>query len=249
MKRILVFAVIFIILITTACSKHKDGETHISVDDSIQEEQPTDNSNAEKEQGLTSITDNNTLEHNSSESQEKTPEQNNSTDVTVDDKILDPYTNSRSFDFDLSKSVDKAYSDFIKNLTDIYGYAVKDVDGDSISELIVQRPEAAITVYSYNGKVFETGNYEFYTGTLRLLYSDKYPGIIAFTVGNGANFYRYITIQNGELILEDIWKDYYAYDGIHITIKEEIFTNDKDLVSESESVYNSSQDISFISVE
>ena len=175
-------------------------------------------------------------------------DRNNNPEAVVDDGTLEPYANSRSFDFDLSKAEDKAYSDFVKRLKDIYGYAVKDINNDDVSELIVNKPETMITVYSYNGKVFEAGSYKFDTATRRLLYSENYCGIIAFTVGGGANLYRYVTIKNDKLVLENIWKDYYAYDGVNITIQEEIFTSNKKLVSESEYVYNNSQDINFIEI-
>lgn len=159
---------------------------------------------------------------------------------------------SKIYDYTYSPNVDtpegRAYTEYVKNFPDASGYTVKDLDNDGISELIIKKA-LTLTVYGYNGEIFEIGSNDFATGSLRLLYSKKYPGIISFTVGGGANHYRYVTVRDGELVIEDIWNDYYAYDGVVITVNTEEFTDDKTLIKESKLAYENYQDISFLPIE
>ena len=160
---------------------------------------------------------------------------------------LDEKVEKYNYSYNLSSNTPetKAYTEFVKTLTDVHGYALKDLNGDGTLELIVKTPSVAITVYGYNGQVFEIGSHEFYTGSLRLLCSKAYSGIVAFTVGGGANLYQYLTVKNGELVIEDIWKDYYSYDGVNVTTRFESLTNDNSLIKHSAIAYNNGQDLQF----
>ncbi len=120
------------------------------------------------------------------------------------------------------------------------GYLFRDINGDGNDELIVKK-ELEITVLNMVGGFYEIGSYNFRTGTLRLLESDKYPGIIVFTVGGGANRYRYMTIKEGKLAIEDVYNDYYAFDDV----PDKELTNDKTLIDEALLAYQNNQDIDF----
>ena len=156
-----------------------------------------------------------------------------------------------------SSAPPKTYNELLLELynnkpeKNVYTYFIKDLDSNGVGELIVVHAGTEITVYTLKDTVKEIGKHDFLTGTLRLLYSNdtSYPGIIYFTVGGGAEHYRYLTIKNDQLSFEKIWDyNYSASQGTDIDLIVE-HTTDKKLISESKIAYNQNQDIKQIPLE
>lgn len=147
-------------------------------------------------------------------------------------------------------TAEKAYDEFINQLNgkDSY-YAKQDINGDGYDELIVKE-NTAVTVYSFNGEVYEIGSHDFLTATARLFYSEneRFPGIFYFTVGGGVNHYGYMTIKNSELTFEDLWEEDYSGITDNDTPIREISSN-TELIAESKKAYSDSLDIDFSSVD
>ena len=125
--------------------------------------------------------------------------------------------------------------------TDSMRYFYRDLEGDGTPELCVTNGEGmTLTVYTLrDGEMILVGTERFGTGTLRLLASDKaaYPGLFLFSVGGGRNWYRYLTIREGELVIDPLWEDVYS-DG---TVEEHI--DDQTMIAESKAVYHGNQDV------
>lgn len=140
------------------------------------------------------------------------------------------------------------YNDFLKNnfspsATNTIEYCLKDLDNNSIPELIILYNGVLIEVYTYTTEVTKIGNYDFKTGTLRLLssYNKSYPGIIFFYVGGGENVFEYAKIDNNKLIFEKIWVEKYSESPSKIIE----FSQDKQLINESKIAYQENNDIQF----
>ncbi len=125
--------------------------------------------------------------------------------------------------------------------TDSMQYFYRDLEGDGTPELCVTNGEGmTLTVYTLrDGELTLVGTERFGTGTLRLLASDKaaYPGLFLFSVGGGRNWYRYLTIREGELVIDPLWEDVYS-EG---TVEEH--TDDRAIIAESEAVYHGYRDV------
>ncbi|MGN0492673.1 MAG: hypothetical protein ACI4F7_03410 [Acutalibacteraceae bacterium] len=146
-------------------------------------------------------------------------------------------------------TAEKVYDEFINHLNgkDSY-YTEKDIDGNGYDELIVKE-NTAVTVYSFNGDVYEIGSHDFLTATARLFYSEngRFPGIFCFTVSGGVNHYGYMTVKSNKLFLEELWEeDYSGITGNNTAIKE--ISSNKELIAESKKAYSDSLDIVFTSV-
>ena len=137
-----------------------------------------------------------------------------------------------------------AYTTFLTNLYDNkkedeeLEFYVKDLDYNSIPELILKKNGVALTVYTYDGDVIEIGQHDFKTGTSRFLFSDDsdYSGIFYFYVGGGYEWYSYITIEDNKLVIEELWKK--DFSGISKELgkkheKTEEISNNKMLIKAS----------------
>lgn len=133
--------------------------------------------------------------------------------------------------------------EFLRGLGKTDGYVIKDINGDNSAELIVKK-QPELTVYGYNGsEFFEIGKHRFGEGSLRLLECESYPGIAVFVVGGGANRFRYLTIRDGILRLDDVFNYYYSQD---VPQKYRYISDDKQLIAECENAYNSNSDLVFL---
>lgn len=139
------------------------------------------------------------------------------------------------------KSYDELLEELKKSEKDIH-YTYKDIDGDGTDELLIQE-NTALTVYTLENGVKMVGQYDFVTGTLRLLYSDdpNCPGVFCFTVGGGKDHYDYLTIKDGSLNFEKLWEYEYSADPVKIY---EISPN-KELIEQSKFAYDNNRDIVF----
>lgn len=129
-------------------------------------------------------------------------------------------------------------------LKNYWRYFYKDIDGNGITELCITREGCEFTIYTFvSNNLILVGTTDYCTGTLRIFSSDNpnYPGIFAFTCGNSAEHYWYLTIKEGELNNEYIWQDCYLDTPNE---REEIsFTLDKEIIKESKNLYNRNKDI------
>lgn len=152
------------------------------------------------------------------------------------------FLENSSKDTATAKSYDELLEELIKSGKDIY-YTYKDIDGDGTDELLIHE-NTTLTVYTLANGVEMVGEYDFVTGTLRLLYSDdpNFPGIFYFTVGGGKDHYGYLTIKDGSLNFEKLWEYEYSADPVKIY---EISPN-KQLIEESKAAYEENRDIEFI---
>ncbi len=83
------------------------------------------------------------------------------------------------------------------------------------------------------------------SGSTQLLYADSYPGIIQYNVGGGKDWYKYVTIINGELSHTYIWNEYYTDTPEETGVSPiEKFTEDEKLISESGKAFENNQQIS-----
>ena len=144
-----------------------------------------------------------------------------------------------------SQPSEAVYQDFLGTLSsqrDVY-YSVKDVDGNGGDELLIL-DNTTLCVYTFENGVRLVGEHDFVTATCRFFYSDnkKFPGVFYFTVGGGANHYGYMTIKDNTLVLESLWQENYATETDK-GIQE--LCSDKDLISESKSLYENNRDINF----
>lgn len=145
----------------------------------------------------------------------------------------------------LNDKTETAYNNFLKNLSqndEIY-YAYKDIDNDDLYELLVLT-NTKLAIYNYDQSVKQIGSHDFQTGTLRLFNTNHkdYPGIICFTVGGGAEHYKYLFVQNKQLLFTDLWDLNYSN---NILPKENVFCDDLRLVDLAKTAYNNNQDIDF----
>ena len=139
------------------------------------------------------------------------------------------------------KSYDELLEELKKSEKDIH-YTYKDIDGNGTDELLIHE-NTALTVYTLENGVEMVGQYDFVTGTLRLLYSDdpNCPGVFCFTVGGGKDHYDYLTIKDGSLNFEKLWEYEYSADPVKIY---EISPN-KELIEQSKFAYDNNRDIVF----
>lgn len=140
------------------------------------------------------------------------------------------------------------YMSFLKKQyqdNDIY-FTLKDIDGNGIDELITSK-NGTLKVYTFNDEVTEIGEWEFATGTLRLLSSNNssYPGIIYFYVGWGENIYGYMTVKDNTLSLKKLWIDHYSTESIDSPNRITKISEDQRLIEESKISYNENKDIEF----
>ena len=149
-----------------------------------------------------------------------------------------------------------AYTTFLDDLYDNkkddeeLEFDVKDLDYNSIPELILKRNGVALSVYTYDGDVLEIGQHDFKSGTSRFLFSDDsdYPGIFHFYVGGGYEWYSYITIEDNKLVIEELWnKD---FSGISKELGKkcgeiEEISNNKKLIKASKKAYKRNNDLPF----
>ncbi len=145
--------------------------------------------------------------------------------------------------------ISTAYNQLMTNLysqTPDFYYAIKDIDGNGVKELII-KVNTAITVYTYEYGIKQLDSYDFVTGTARMFESEnpKYPGIFAFTVGGGCDHYSYMTLNNGYLTKTELCEYWYSAD--------EPYWNDisdnKEMIAEAKSLYNENRDIEFLKFE
>lgn len=146
------------------------------------------------------------------------------------------------------KSVTESYTEYLKNFADssseVY-YLIRDIDNDGTKDLILSN-KASLTIYTYTDSVKEVGSYDFITGTVRYLYSDNkdFPGIFYTTTGGGYNHYGYLTVKDGKVITEDLWKeDFSGISGEKNKIED--LSENKALIDESKAVSQKEQKIDF----
>ena len=146
------------------------------------------------------------------------------------------------------KSATESYTEYLKNFSDssseVY-YLIRDIDNDGTKDLILSN-NASLTIYTYTDSVKEVGSYDFVTGTVQYLYSDNkdFPGIFYTTTGGGYNHYGYITVKDGKVTTEDLWKeDFSGISGEKNKIED--LSENKALVDESKSVSQKEQKINF----
>lgn len=145
-------------------------------------------------------------------------------------------------------SYENLLNDLKNNQTDLY-YYIKDIDGNNIDDLLILE-NTKLSVYTYKKSVELIGENDFITGTVRFFSSDNisYPGIFYFTVGGGVDHYGYMTIKDKKLSFENLWEENYAtepQDSIN-RIKE--LSSNKDLISESKTLFDKNLDIKFSSL-
>lgn len=146
------------------------------------------------------------------------------------------------------KSATESYTEYLKNFADssseVY-YLIRDIDNDGTKDLILSN-NASLTIYTYTDSVKEVGSYDFITGTVQYLYSDNkdFPGIFYTTTGGGYNHYGYMTVKDGKVTTEDLWKeDFSGISGEKNKIED--LSENKALVDESKSVSQKEQKINF----
>ncbi|MBQ6884426.1 MAG: hypothetical protein IJN56_01665 [Clostridia bacterium] len=134
---------------------------------------------------------------------------------------------------------------FYNQNPDFY-YAIKDIDGNGIKELIIMS-NTTITVYTNENGVKQLDSYDFVTGTVRMFSSEnpKYPGIFYFTVGGGCDHYSYMTLNNGYLNQTKLCEYYYSADEPYWVD----VSDDKEIIAEAKALYNENRDIEFVKFE
>ena len=158
-----------------------------------------------------------------------------------------------------TSGVADAQSAYIALLKDFYKkdpskntnkFCFKDLDNNGVQELILLHEGTEMTVYTFDSTITEIGKYDFVTGTTKYLFSDNpsYPGIIYFYVGWGEYIYGYMTIEDNQLTLEELWIEDYASASIE-NPKITIISDDTQLVEESKIVYQQDKNIEFFLLE
>lgn len=156
----------------------------------------------------------------------------------------------------LSNPYFTAYTTFLndlyenKKLDEELEFYVKDIDYNSIPELILRKNGVVLSVYTYDGAVEEVGSHDFGSGTSRFLSSDDstYPGIFCFSVGGGYEWYSYITIEDSKLIIEELWNKDFSGISKELGKKRgtiEETSKNKKLIKESKKAYKRNNDIGF----
>lgn len=187
-------------------------------------------------------------------------EKNTYTEATsMESESKNAYTEATKMESE-SKNVEwqKCYITFLKDVLknkdkeDVIEFAIRDLDNNGISEIIIAQNGVDITVYTFDSndfKIYETGNCN-YGGTTRLFFSNdsSYPGIFYFHVGGGLEHHGYMTIKENSLIKEELWN--YDYSGVSEEIGEKRdktleISSDKQLIDESKEVYSQNQDLLF----
>ena len=149
-----------------------------------------------------------------------------------------------------------AYTTFLdnlyenKNVDEELEFYVKDLDCNSIPELILKKNGVALTVYKYEGDVIKIGQHDFESGTSRFLFFDDsaYPGIFYFCVGGGYEWYSYITIEDNELVIEELWNKDFSGISKELGKKRgeiEEISNNKKLIKSSKKAYKRNNDLPF----
>jgi len=125
-------------------------------------------------------------------------------------------------------------------------YHLWDMDGDGAQELLLT-DNGILTVYTLTAdRVTEVDAYNYGTGSFRMLSSDdpKYPGILTFWVGGGANHYGYMTVKDGKLVNERLWEEAYSLpENDPGRVME--FSADKALIAISKTAYAQNRDLQF----
>lgn len=136
-----------------------------------------------------------------------------------------------------------------KDKEDVIEFAIKDLDNNGISEIIIAKNGVDISVYTFDSQVHKAGNCN-YGGTTRLFFSNNssYPGIFYFYTGGGLEHHGYMTIKENSLVKEELWN--YDFSGISEQIGEERnktleISSDKQLIDESKEVYSQNKDLLF----
>lgn len=125
------------------------------------------------------------------------------------------------------------------------GFCIKDIDGDGSQELITFL-HPTLTVYTFDGTVKVLGKLELVSGTNRFLAAEGYFCIVNYSVGGGRDHYAYITVKDGNLVEELLFK--YNFSGIESVPENEIFTKDKVLCEAAKKAVMQNQDIKFASL-
>lgn len=162
-------------------------------------------------------------------------------------------------EIDVCSELEEAYKSFLDNLyrkknssKGIYSlnFLLRDMDSDSIPELIIKKNTKFI-IYAYTNKeVVKIGKTDEFGGTGKYFYSNKssYPGIFYFYVGGGYENYGYIYIENNHMIDQELWNE--DYSGISKILgksreKIEEISLDKQIIDESKIVCAENQELVF----
>lgn len=132
-------------------------------------------------------------------------------------------------------------------------FLLRDLDGDSIPELIIKKNTKFI-FYAYVDKsVVEIGKTDEFGGTGHYFYSNSpsYPGIFYFYVGGGYEHYGYIHVENNHMIDQELWNE--DFTGISKVLGKdreriEEISSDKQIIEESKIVSAEKQELDFIKV-
>jgi len=157
-----------------------------------------------------------------------------------------------------AKNIEKwndAYADFLlkkkDDTSDEFHFFVKDLDNNGTPELIISKHGTCLQIYSFDkGELVNGGEYEFYTGTIRYLFSEnkQYPGIFCFSVGGGLEHYCYLSFNNGVLKVEELWNEDFTGISKELGKKRkriENLSDDRLLIKESKKVVENKKDIEF----
>lgn len=113
-------------------------------------------------------------------------------------------------------------------------FSWRDLDNNGIPELIIEqaRDDAGIlNIYSYDGCVFEVGNYsnpKIGVAALRFSTNPEFSGLFTLWWGGGVEHYGYLTVKDRKLTYEDLW----YIDRVNDIPQIEV-SSDKNLINES----------------
>ena len=134
----------------------------------------------------------------------------------------------------------EAYTTFLKDFSaksnyDNHEFSLRDLDNNGIPELIIIQTHPAeelLTVYSYDRNVREIGDYsnvKIAMAGLRISNNPMFPGLFTVWWGGGVEHYGYLTVKEGVLTYEDVWRNDHT---LETPFQEEI-SNNKQLIKES----------------
>ncbi len=123
-------------------------------------------------------------------------------------------------------------------------YCILDIDGDNKDEMITVN-NCMITVYVLEkDKAVAIGSQDFETATWKLLNCQKKNryGLVAVTTGSGQNWYKHLTIKDGEFNLTDMFED--DFSGIN-NYQMTKHISDEQFIKDAKEAYDSEKWLNF----
>lgn len=117
-----------------------------------------------------------------------------------------------------------------------FHYSWRDLDNNGIPELIIEEAkdeDGSLTVYSYDGGIFEIGNYlnpKIGTAALQFSSNPEFSGLFTLWWGGGVEHYGYLTVEDSRLKHVDLW----YIDRLNESETE--ISGDKELITESKNI-------------